>query len=87
MKLIKSTTKYCNSNKDRTDDEDDGTIDNMLGLWERDRYDSCSDNGDPKETKTKTKNNPTSINRGVAAKSNQNHQNNARVTQISNIWC
>ena len=45
----------------------------MPGLQKRDRYDSYSDVDDPRETKTK--NNPMSINRGAAGKSNQNNQN------------
>ena len=47
------------------DDEDDETVDVMPGLKGRYRYDSSSDEDNPKSTKTEQ--NPTLINRGAAA--------------------
>lgn len=65
--------KYCNSKKDKTNDEADETVDEMSGLQGRYRSDSSSDNDNPKSTKTKQ--NPTSINRGAAAAFNQKTRN------------
>ena len=71
VRSIEPITKHCASDEDRTDDEDDETIGDMPGLKGQDRL--VNNDDDPKETKTKK--NPTSINRGAAAESNQNNQN------------
>ena len=70
MKSTELTPKVCDSDKDRTDDEDDESMEDLPGL--QDPY-NISDNDNPKSSKTKQ--NSMSINQRAAAASNKKTQN------------